>query len=272
VDGAQDVEVVAVIRTSTTWRVVRGLLFLAFGIFFILPLVALLDFSTKQRGGGRTGVAWRGLIEDPTMSSAIVTSLLLALFTVVLMIVLLVPTMIWVRLRVPRARRLIEFLCLLPLTIPALVIVVGIKNVYAWLTLAFGDTAFTLTFAYVVLVLPFAYRAIDASLSALDAETLSEAARSLGAGWFTVIARIVVPNIWPGVLGAAFISVALVLGEYTFASLLNYTTLPVAIVQLGQRNAPMSMAAALASILFAAFLLLLLSFLDRGRRTMSGGR
>ena len=84
------------------------------------------------------------------------------MLTVVLMVVLLVPTMIWVRLRVPRATRLIEFLCLLPLTIPALVIVVGIANVYAWVTYLLGDSALTLTFAYVVLVLPYAYRAIDA--------------------------------------------------------------------------------------------------------------
>ena len=64
-------------------------------------------------------------------STPIITSLLLAVFTVLLMLVLLVPTMIWVRLRVPRAERLVEFLCLLPLTIPALVIVVGLPNVYA---------------------------------------------------------------------------------------------------------------------------------------------
>ena len=83
-----------------------------------------------------------------------------------------------------------------------------------------GDSALTLAFVYVVLVLPFAYRAIDSSLSSLDATTLAEAARSLGASWFTVITRVIVPNIWPGVLGAAFIAVALVLGEFTIASLL----------------------------------------------------
>ncbi len=114
------------------------------------------------------------------MTDAITTSLLLALLTVVGMIVLLVPTMIWVRLRVPGATRLVEFLCLLPLTIPALVIVVGLKNVYSWVNYLIGDSALTLAFVYVVLVLPFAYRAIDSSLSSLDATTLAEAARSLG--------------------------------------------------------------------------------------------
>ncbi len=257
---------------ARAWGVLRWVLLLAFATFFVLPLLALLDFSSKVPGSGeRTGAYWQALAQDPTMSSAITTSLTLALLTVVGMVVLLVPTMVWVRLRVPRASRLVEFLCLLPLTIPALVIVVGIKNVYAWVTYLVGDSALTLAFVYVVLVLPYAYRAIDAALSGLDAVTLAEAARSLGASWGTVIVRVIVPNIWTGILAAAFISVALVLGEYTFSSLLHYDTLPVVIVLISKANAPESMAAALASIVFAALLLLLLSLLDR-RRSPSEGK
>jgi putative spermidine/putrescine transport system permease protein len=255
---------------AVTGRLVRGLLLVLFAAFFALPLLALLNFSTKDLfTGGRTGAAWRALVEDPTMSEAIRTSLLLAVITVVGMVVLLVPTMVWVRLRLPRATRLVEFLCLLPLTIPALVIVVGIKNVYAWVDYFVGDSALTLAFAYVVLVLPYSYRAIDASLSGIDARTLAEAGRSLGAGWLTVIVRVIVPNIWPGILSAAFVAIALVLGEYTFASLMHFQTLPVAIVQLNKSDAPTSMAAALASIVFAFVLLLALSLLDRRRHVRS---
>ncbi|WP_343909347.1 ABC transporter permease [Nocardioides aquiterrae] len=251
---------------AVTGRLVRTGLLLVFAAFFLVPLASLLNFSTKDVfTGERTGAAWRALVEDPTMSDAIRTSLTLAVLTVVGMVVLLVPTMVWVRLRVPRATRLVEFLCLLPLTIPALVIVVGVKNVYAWVDYFFGDTPLTLAFAYVVLVLPYAYRSIDASLSGIDARTLAEAARSLGAGWLTVITRVIVPNIWPGILSAAFVAIALVLGEYTFASLLNYQTLPVAIVLLGKSDAPTSMAAALGSIVLAFVLLLVLSLLDRRR-------
>ena len=46
------------------------------------------------------------------------------------MLLLLVPTMVWTFLRVPRMRRVVEFLCLLPLAIPAIVIVVGIAPIY----------------------------------------------------------------------------------------------------------------------------------------------
>jgi putative spermidine/putrescine transport system permease protein len=258
---------------ALTWRVTRWILLIVFATYFVIPLLALLNFSTKDPfTKERSLAAWRALVQDPTMTDAITTSLMLALLTVVGMVVLLVPTMIWVKLRVPRATRLIEFLCLLPLTIPALVILVGMDNVYAWVNYLVGESPLTLTFVYVVLVLPYAYRAIDASLSSLDATTIAEAARSLGASWFTVIVRVIVPNIWPGVLGGAFIAVALVLGEFTIASLSHYNTLPVVIVFISKANAPESMAAALASLLFAALLLVMLSFLDRRRRNPGGTR
>ncbi|WP_122816593.1 ABC transporter permease [Nocardioides pantholopis] len=253
---------------ARVWSATRVLLLLVFAVFFFLPLLALLDFSTTVPGTEeRTGDAWAGLVQDPTLTDAITTSLLLAGLTVVGMVVLLVPTMVWVRLRVPRASRMVEFLCLLPLTIPALVVVVGLRNVYSWVDYFLGDSALTLTFVYVVLVLPYAYRALDTALSAIDTTTIAEAARSLGAGWFTVIVRVVLPNIRGGVLNAAFISVALVLGEFTVASLMNYNTLPVVIVLLSKSDAPLSMAASLGSLLLAAALLLVLSAFDRRRPT-----
>ena len=256
---------------SLTWRVVRVLSLVGFGIFFLVPLLSMVDFSTRVlNGDGRTLTPWANLFRDEMLRTSIISSLLLALLTTLLMLVLLVPTMIWVRLRVPAASKLVEYLCLLPLTIPPLVIVVGIANVYAWVSYLFGNSPLTLTFAYVILVLPYAYRAIDSALASINAVTLAEAARSLGAGWTTVIVRVVLPNIWAGVTSAAFVSVALVLGEYTFASLLNFQTMPYVIGLLGKSDAPTSVAASLAALLFASLLLVLLSFVGRRTRTSKG--
>ncbi|MBB2989269.1 putative spermidine/putrescine transport system permease protein [Mycolicibacterium iranicum] len=252
-------------RAST--KVVRAALWILFALFFLFPLYAMADFSTRNLvAGGRTWQAWANLVSDEALYQSIVVSLLLAVFTVIAMLVLLVPTMIWVRLRAPWAGGVLAFCCLLPLTIPALVIVVGLRNVYLWVTYFLGESALTLTFVYVILVLPFAYRALDAALSAIDLQTLSEAARSLGAGWLTTITRVVVPNIWSGILSAAFISIAVVLGEYTIASLSGYETLQVQIVLIGKSDGPTSVAASLATLLFGFVLLLILSLVTRGRR------
>ena len=234
------------------------------GVFFLLPLLAMLEFST--RGVSGYGLqSWRGIAQDPDLVTAIRISLELAAFTALLMLVLLVPTLTWVQLRLPRLRRLIEFLCLLPLTIPAVVLVVGIAPIYAWVTYLLGDDPRTLTFAYVVLVLPYAYRAIDTGLGAIDLRTLAEAARSLGAPWRTVLWRIVVPNIRSAVVSAAFLSVALVLGEFTIASLLNFENLQVRINLIGKRDAGLSVAVALAALVFAFGLLFALSYVGRRR-------
>jgi putative spermidine/putrescine transport system permease protein len=245
------------------------------GVFFVVPLLAMLDFSTRSfTGGSRGWQAWALLVEDPLLRGSIVTSLVLSLLTVLGMLVLLVPTLIWVRLRVHWIARTVEFLCLLPLTVPPLVIIVGLANVTAWLNYLIGDTPYWLAFLYVVLVLPYAYRALDAGLSGINVTVLAEAARSLGAGWFTVMTRVIMPNIKTALISASFISIALVLGEYTFASLLNFDTLQVSIAQQSKANAQESVAASLASILFAAVLLIGLSFVSGGRagRRSNGSR
>jgi len=244
-------------------QVFRGVVLVLAGLFFVVPLLSMLDFSTRQLGGGgRTGAAWRLLVTDPLLRGAIATSLLLSLLTAVGMLVLLVPTLVWVRLRVQWLARTVEFLCLLPLTVPPLVVIVGLQNVTAWLSYLFGVTPNWLAFLYVILVLPYAYRALDAGLSAIDVPTLAEAARSLGASWFTVVVAVIVPNLKTALISASFISIALVLGEYTFASLLHFDTLQVAITQQSKANAQEAVAASLAAILFAALLLVVLSFVS----------
>ena len=119
-----------------------------------------------------------------------------------------------------------------------------------------------------ILVLPYTYRALDAGLSAINVKTLSEAARSLGAGWGTVIFRVIAPNMSGALLNAVLLSVALVLGEFTFANLLSYVNIQVEINQLGQANAGVSIAVSVASLLFAFVLLMVLSFVGAARRSL----
>ena len=257
-------------RQSIFRRVVVGLI----GLFFALPLVGMVEFTTRAPGGGRTLHTWATLFDVgavdadyPELKTGLLASAGLAVLTVAIMLVMLVPTMTWVRLRLPGMRRLVEFICLLPLTIPAIVLVVGLAPVYAWVSYFLGESSLWLSFAYVVLVLPFAYRALDAGLSSIDVKTLAEAARSLGAGWPTVMWRIILPNVRTAVLSAAFLSVALVLGEFTIASLFSRDNLQVAINLLGKRDSSLAIAAALASLIFAFIVLFAMSFVGSGRRS-----
>ncbi len=251
--------------------VFRWAVLLVLGAFFLLPLYAMAEFSTRG-GKGRTLEPWRAMFHDPDLTAAVSVSLQLAVLTVAVMLVLLLPTMVWVRLRLPRLHGVLESLCLLPLTIPAIVLVVGLSPVYRQVTRVFGDSPRTLTFVYVVLVLPYAYRALDAGLASIDLRVLSEAARGLGAGWPAVLLRVVLPNMWSAVVSASFLAVALVLGEFTIASLLSFSNLQVTINLLGKADAFLSVAVSLAALLFAFVLLLGLSFVGAGRHRRSRAR
>jgi putative spermidine/putrescine transport system permease protein len=263
--------VVAVIKgRKARLQVFRVVTFVLFGAFFIVPIYAMFEFSTRGNGDApRTLENWSAIGTYPDMVAGIVNSLELAAITSIAILVVLVPTMVWVRLRLPRLRRVIELISLLPLTIPAIVLVVGFWPMYQWMGNNFSDSILTLSFAYAILVLPYAYRALDSGLAAIDVKTLSEAARSLGAGWPTVIWRVIVPNISSALLNAALLSVALVLGEYTIAQNLLYPNLQVSLVSLGRTNAGVSIAVAVASLLFAFALLIAISFVGRPRRMRS---
>jgi len=250
----------------------RYVVFTIFGLFFLLPLLAMVRFSLEGAKLGTWSVtAWKQIASYqgegvPPLLSSIEITLELAVITSVVTLVLLVPTMIWVRLRVQWLSRTIEFLSLLPLTIPAIVLVVGLGPIYNRIQ-HYSLSALMLFWIYVVLGLPYAYRALAAGLGAIDVTTLSEAARSLGASWFTVMWRVIVPNISNAILNATLLAVALVLGEYTIANNLLYNNLQVELVHLGRDNAGVSIAVAVASLLFAFLLLVVLAFVGgRGRR------
>ncbi|UDY22906.1 ABC transporter permease [Nocardioides sp. Kera G14] len=248
-------------------RLLRGLVLAAFGLFFFVPLWSMVDYSLRDffHGGRLTLDHWKAIFTLDSLVQPLITSLEMSALTVALMLVLLLPTMIWVRLRVPQATRLVEFLCLLPLTIPPMVIVVGMTNVYSWVYYLIGFGPLTLTFIYVILVLPYSYRAVDSALSGIDVTTLAEAARSLGAGWFTVIARVISPNIRTGVVSAVFLTISLVMGEYTVAILMGFTTLPTALNEVRADDGGAAMAMSFAIMLVLSLLMVVMMAFS-GRR------
>jgi len=137
-----------------------------------------------------------------------------------------VPAAYWIRLRLPQLRPIVEFITLLPLVIPAIVIVLDYIRMYGsnsplpFLASARG-TDILLVIGYATLALPYMYRAVDTGLRAIDVATLTEAAQSLGAGWTTILAQVILPNVLPAVLSGAFLTFAIVIGEFTMAALLD---------------------------------------------------
>jgi putative spermidine/putrescine transport system permease protein len=244
----------------------RWAIMLTVSLYLLTPLAAMLDFSTKIGRGHRGLYAWKAIFQQPDLIASIFTSLELALIVVVGVFVLVVPTVVWVHLKLPRLRRPLELICLLPLAFPAIVLVVGVARTYLWISIHISESPLTLAAVYLVLILPYSYRSIAAALNSVDVHTLAEAARTLGASTARVLFGIVMPTIRAGVMSAAVISIALVLGEYTIASLLNFQTMQVSINLIGQQDASIAVAVSLASLIFV-FVLLAILPTSSGRRT-----
>ena len=194
--------------------------------YFFIPLIATLEFSMRMRRGTYSFDAYKAVLGDVRFQQSFSYSVLAAIFTIILGILIVVPAAYWIRLRLPQLRPVVEFITLLPLVIPAIVIVFGYIRMYGsnsplpFLASAGGTNAL-LVIGYATLALPYMYRAVDTGLRTIDVRTLTEAAQILGAGWTTIITRVILPNVLIAVLSGAFLTFAIVLGEFTMASLLN---------------------------------------------------
>lgn len=247
-------------RPVGRWLVLGGA-----GLYFGLPLWGAVRFCLRDASGHWTLRAVNGLPGQPGFAPAIGLTARLAAVTTVLTLLLVVPTAVWVHLRAPSLRRLLDGLTVLPVVIPPVVLIVGVLQVSPT---ALKGTPYLLALEYVVLAMPFAYRALDAGLRGLDLRTLVDASRSLGARAGTTLLHVVLPNLRSAVLSATVLTVALVLGEYTMAALDQYQTFPVWVVAFDQDDARTSVAASLAALLLTWAVLMVLAVLgDRRRRS-----
>jgi putative spermidine/putrescine transport system permease protein len=195
-------------------------------LYFLVPLIGTFEFSLRMRRGEYSFDAYRVVLGDPQFQATFLYSTVLALVSIVLGVLLVVPTAYWIRLRLPRLRPIVEFITLLPLVIPAIVLVFGYIQLYKSsspvpLLASERTTDLLLAFGYVTLALPYMYRAVDTGLGAINVRVLTEAAESLGAGWATILFRVIFPNVRVAVLSGAFLTFAIVIGEFTLASLLD---------------------------------------------------
>jgi putative spermidine/putrescine transport system permease protein len=197
------------------------IIFLIGVLYFTVPLIATFIISVRAKP---LFAAYTNSFADPRFFSSLIYSFVIGLITVALSIALIVPTAYWVRLRAPRLRPFVEFITLLPFVIPPIILVFGLLRSYSGDPFPLAGSDFgsnvLLVAAYVVLSFPYMYRAVDTGLRAIDVRSLTEASQSLGASWFTLMVRVIFPNLRVSLLSGAFLTLAIVVGEYTIATFL----------------------------------------------------
>ena len=249
-----------------------GYVLLNSAAYFFIPLYATLIFSLKKNEVGTpccTLANYSWVIHNGDFWHTIKISFLLALETIVISLLLFVPTIYWVHLKVPKLRPVIAFFALIPFVVPPIVMVVGLLKFFKWSPDWFyGKPWGFLVGAYVILAFPYMYFSLDAGFRAIDVHTLTEASQSLGAKWGTTLLKVILPNIRAAALAASFLTLAIVMGEFTIANLSAFHTFPIFIQYVNESQGFPAGALTLVSfgITWAAMLSLLLVGRKRGTR------
>jgi putative spermidine/putrescine transport system permease protein len=243
-------------------RIWRGVVLIIAAAFFIIPVFAGLKFSFENDAGHFSLYAVKAIPSQTGFTAAFWLSIRLAAVTMVLTMALMVPTATYVHLKLPKMRRVLDFVTILPIVIPPIVLILGVLHAAPlWLR----SSPYLLSLVYVILSLPFVYRSLDAGLSAIDLKTLVEASRSLGGSWLNTLIRVILPNLRSALLSATVLTIALVLGEFTMASLDLWTTLPVWIYQFQQSDAHIATAVSMLSLIGTWLLLTVIVSIDRSQ-------
>ena len=241
-------------------------------IYFLVPLISTLFFSMKSNQTGKccTAANYSWVLHNGEFWQSLKISFLLALETIAISLALFVPTIYWVHLKLPRLRPVIAFLALIPFVVPPIVMVVGLlrffKGTPDWF---YAQPWGFLAGAYVILAFPYMYFSLDAGFRAIDVHTLTEASQSLGARWPRTLLTVILPNIRAAALAASFLTLAIVMGEFTIANLSAFKTFPI-FIQLVQETQGFP-AASLTLMSFGITWAAMLSLLLVGRKRAARG-
>jgi putative spermidine/putrescine transport system permease protein len=257
------------------WKLLWWIVFLIGTAYFVLPLIGTLAFSLRDKNLH----AYTSLPENKEFIGTMLYSFGAGIATIVVSAALIVPTAFWVRLRLPRLRPIIEFITLLPFVIPPVVLVFGLISTYSAPPFTLTGSSFgsniLLVAAYVILSFPYMYRAVDTGLGAIDVRSLTEAGQSLGAGWTTIILRIILPNVRVALLSGAFLTLAIVVGEFTIATFLARPAFAPYLGLLGNADPFQQAAGALVSFGITWLAMILIALIGRGSQssvTVGGAR
>jgi putative spermidine/putrescine transport system permease protein len=253
------------IKRINGWTILWGALAT---LYFFLPMYGTLDFSLRMKRGEISLRAYEIVFADPRFWEGFRYSTVMAVITILISILIFVPTIYWMHLKVPQARPVMEIITILPFIVPAIVYVFGLIRTFSrpplQLTLSPVTTDLLIVTGYVVISMPYMFRAVDVGMRAIDVRTLTEAAQSLGSNWTQVLANVIVPNLRIAILSGALICFATVMGELILASFLVRPALGPYMQLLGLTKAYEPAALAIISYSLTWFSLGLIQVISRG--------
>ncbi|MHB8262813.1 MAG: ABC transporter permease [Acidimicrobiales bacterium] len=251
-------------------RLYRRVVLSAVALYFIVPLAASARFSFEGKHNSFSLSGYTSAFSSHQFWSSLALSAEVGLGAVVLELIFTLSTSLWVNLRAPRWRSFADTITLLPIVVPVVVLVLGVSGTLHFLPSFIVFTPVILVLEYVVLAMPYAYRIVDSGVRSLDLRTMVDAGRSVGGNWLRITSHILLPNLKGSMLGAAFMTFGLVLGEYVMASLLSFNTFPVWLETVGVVRATEAVALSVIALAGMTVVLGVVAVIASSGRSTSG--
>lgn len=241
----------------------------------LVPILATMFYSFSSSWGatilpsGFTFDWYLKLLNDQRFILAFGRSLIIGISALILSLALILPIVFIVFYYYPKLDKLMNALIILPFAVPPVVSSVGLLQLYADSFLPIVGTPWILVGTYFTIALPFIYRALSNSMSAINLHDLMDAAHLLGASTPKALLLVVLPNLKKGILAAVFISFSCLLGEFVFANILvgtRYETLQIYLYNMRQTSGHFTSALVMTYFLFIFVLTCLASRFSQGEK------
>lgn len=230
-------------------------------LFLTLPVLLSIvaGLSVNYSRGLSAGLTLNWVVQVWSLyADTIARSLIVALATLAVTLLIGVPGAYALVRRGGRLARVVEEVVTLPVAIPGLALALALILAYGSFG-AFRQSTVFIVVGHVLFTLPFMMRAVMAVLQTIDWKVLDEGAASLGASSWQRFFDVILPNVRPGILAGALTVVTLSVGEFNLTWMTHTPltkTLPV-----GLADAYASMRLEIASAYTLVFLVMTIPLL-----------
>lgn len=239
-------------------------------IFLYAPVLVLIVFSfnaAKSRAiwGGFTFDWYLKLFHNEDILNALQVTLIVAVLSAVIATTVATVTCIGLHAMKPRLRSLIMSLTNIPNISPDLVTGIALMLLFFFIGIKTGFA--TLLLAHIAFNIPYAILSISPKLHQLD-PNLFEAALDLGCRPGQAIVKVILPEIWPGIVTALILTFTLSIDDFVisyFTAGSQTSTLAIMIYSMARKSVNPQINA-LSTLLFVSVLGLLLLVNARTRR------
>ncbi len=229
-------------------------------VFQALPVVAIalngiaVNWSGTVLPEGLT-LRWiEQMVSDPRFLVSVEHSLIISLATLVLSAVVTIPAVLVAHCYLPQLDRWLAALVIVPYAVPSIVLAVGLLRLYAGnYGVVLTGTPWVLIFGYVPLGASFYYVPIKNNLRGLPVAEILEAGRVAGIADFTILRRVILPSVMPGLIVGFVMNFALAISEFVYANLLVGGFYPTLQILMGVLS---SGSGHLLSVLIAAYFII----------------